>query len=133
MDNSTETLTKGCGMVNILLPLEISPTKVHGKNCIDPRNGTVATEWMQETLIADFKTFIPIYLFQEKWWARLSAQIYLELVDFEWAGKALKAICERAGKGEFLKAEKKVKKMGEVVGGGGEHGPRTRPELECKL
>jgi selenocysteine lyase/cysteine desulfurase len=133
MDNNTETLTKDCGMVNILLPLEISPTKVHGKNCIDPRNGTIATEWMQETLIADFKTFIPIYLFQEKWWARLSAQIYLELVDFEWAGKALKVICERAGKGEFLKAEREVKNMREAVEGGGKPEPRTKPELECKL
>jgi len=106
MDNSTETLTKGCCVVNVLLPLEINPSKVLGKNCIDPRNGMVATEWMQEALIADFSTFIPIYFFQGKWWTRLSAQIYLELADFEWAGAALKKICERAGKEEFLNASK---------------------------
>ena len=102
MDNSTGTLTKGCCMVNVLLPLEMNPSKVPGKNCIDPGNGMHVTEWIQETLIADFKTFLPIFFFQGKWWSRLSAQIYLELADFEWAGAALKEICERAGNGEFL-------------------------------
>jgi selenocysteine lyase/cysteine desulfurase len=108
MDNSTETLTKDCCLVNVLLPLEISPSKVAGKNCIEPGNGAIATEWMQEALIEDFNTFMPIYFFQGQWWTRLSAQIYLELSDFEWAGAALKAICERAGKREFLNVAKKV-------------------------
>lgn len=108
MDNSTETLTKDCCLINVLLPLEINPSKIPGKNCIDPGNRMVATEWMQEALIADFNTFLPIYFFQGNWWTRLSAQIYLELTDFEWAGAALKAICERAGKGEFLDVGKKV-------------------------
>ncbi|KAN0096323.1 PLP-dependent transferase [Hyaloscypha variabilis] len=108
MDNSTGTLTRGCCIVNVLLPLEISPSKVPGQNCIDPGNGMLATQWMEQTLTIDFKTFLPIYFFQEKWWTRLSAQIYLELADFEWAGAALKAICERAGKGEFLNVSEKV-------------------------
>jgi hypothetical protein len=108
MDNSTGTLTRGCCIVNVLLPLEISPSKVPGQNCIDPGNGMLATQWMEQTLTTDFKTFLPIYFFQEKWWTRLSAQIYLELADFEWAGAALKAICERAGKGEFLNVSEKV-------------------------
>jgi len=107
MDNSTETLTN-CGVVNVLLPLEISQTKVPGKNCVDPGNGMLATQWMQKTLIKDFDTFIPIYFHQGNWWARLSGQIYLELADFEWAGTTLKAICERAGKGEFLNVGEKL-------------------------
>jgi hercynylcysteine S-oxide lyase len=130
MDNSTETLTKDCCIVNILLPMEINSSKIPGKNCIDPESGMIATEWMQETLIADFKTFMPIYFFQGNWWARLSAQIYLELADFEWAGKALKAICERAGKGEFLMAGKK-EQVEVVTRGGRDHG--SKPQLESKL
>lgn len=101
MDNSTETLTTGCCIVNVLLPLEINQSKVPGKNCIEPGNGDIATEWMQEALIKDFSTFIPIYFFQGRWWTRLSAQIYLELADFEWAGMALKTICKRAGEETF--------------------------------
>jgi len=105
MDNRTGTLTK-CSIVNVLLPLEICKSKIPGKNCIDPENGMLATQWMQETLIEDFNTFVPIFFHQGNWWARLSGQIYLELADFEWAGTALKEICGRAGKAEFLSAGK---------------------------
>lgn len=105
MDNRTGTLTN-CSIVNVLLPLEICQSKTPGKNCIDPGNGMLATQWMQETLIEDFNTFIPIFFHQGNWWARLSGQIYLELADFEWAGTALKEICGRAGKAEFLSAGK---------------------------
>jgi selenocysteine lyase/cysteine desulfurase len=107
MDNSAGTLTN-CSIVNVLLPLEISQSKVPGKNCIDPGNGMLATQWMQETLISDFDTFVPIYFHEGKWWARLSGQVYLDLTDFEWVGASLKAICERAGKGDFLNVGKKL-------------------------
>ena len=113
MDNSTGTLTKDSCLVNVLLPLEISPSKIAGKHCIDPGHGAIATEWMQEALIEDFNTFMPIYFFQGQWWTRLSAQIYLELSDFEWAGAALKAICERAGRGEFLNVVRKFESRGQ--------------------
>jgi selenocysteine lyase/cysteine desulfurase len=118
MDNSTGTLTKDSCLVNVLLPLEISPSKIAGKNCIDPGNGAIATEWMQEALIENFNTFMPIYFFQGQWWTRLSAQIYLELSDFEWAGAALKAICERAGRGEFLNVAKKFESRGQKTESG---------------
>ncbi len=117
LDNSTATLTECC-IVNVLLPLEINSSKISGKSCVDPGNGMLATQWMQSTLIEDFKTFIPIYFFQEKWWARLSGQVYLEMADFEWAGLALKEICERAGKGEFLEVAKNLDDKGEAVEGG---------------
>jgi hypothetical protein len=40
---------------------------------------------------------------------RLSAQVYLEIGDFERAGRALGEVCERAGKGEFLTVAEKAK------------------------
>lgn len=104
LDNNTETLTNCC-LVNILLPLKVGESKVEGVNTIKPEYGFVATQWMQQTLIDEFKTFIAIFFFQGQWYARLSGQIYLDLSDFEWAGDALKQVCERAGKYEFLTAQ----------------------------
>lgn len=103
LDNASETLTDCC-LVNVLLPLQISDAKIEGKNTIKSEYAPRATGWMQQTLIDEFKTFIAIYFFQGAWWARLSAQIYLDISDFEWAGDALKQVCERAGKEEFLAA-----------------------------
>jgi hypothetical protein len=102
MDNSTNTLTECC-LVNVLLPLKISPSKIPGMNTIRPEHEPIAKQWMQETLIDDHKTFVAIYYFQSQLWARLSGQVYLDISDFEWVGRALKEICERAGKEEFVK------------------------------
>ncbi|KAF7343030.1 putative aminotransferase family protein [Mycena venus] len=38
------------------------------------------------------------------WWVRLSAMVYLEMADFEWAAGVLKKICERAEEGEWLES-----------------------------
>ncbi|ORY59643.1 pyridoxal phosphate-dependent transferase [Pseudomassariella vexata] len=60
------------------------------------------TEWMQETLIRDYKTFVVVYPHGHRLWTRLSAQVYLDLEDFEWAGHTLHELCQRVAKGEYL-------------------------------
>jgi selenocysteine lyase/cysteine desulfurase len=101
MDNSTNTLTDCC-LVNVALPLTASAEKIPGANTIKAEFGMKAVLWMQRVLIEEYKTFIAMYFFQGQWWIRLSGQIYLDLSDFEWAGKVLKEVCERAAaKGEF--------------------------------
>lgn len=59
--------------------------------------------WMQETLINEFNTFVAIYEYLGQIWVRISGQIYLELKDWEWLGGVLKHLCERVGNGEFTK------------------------------
>jgi len=71
----------------------------------------MAREWMQDTLIADYNSFLPVFQFQGKWWTRLSGQVYLDMSDFEWAGRALKALCERVGREEFWKGGKMGSKL----------------------
>jgi selenocysteine lyase/cysteine desulfurase len=100
LDNSTQSLTNCC-LVNVLLPIATNPSKIPGTNTIKPGVEGTAVLWMQKALIEDYKTFIAIYPFQGQYWARLSGQVYLDISDFEWAGKVLKTICERAGKEEF--------------------------------
>jgi len=39
-------------------------------------------------------------------WVRLSAQVYTDLDDFEYVGKALKEVCEAIERGEHVQDEK---------------------------
>lgn len=104
MDNSTRTLTR-CYLANVRLPMTASPTKKPGMNTVDAVHGFTAAHWMARRLAEDHKTFIAIYFFQNQWWARLSAQVYLDMSDFEWAGQKLKEICERVGRETFERAK----------------------------
>lgn len=81
LDNQSHTLS-ACFMVNILLPI----TK--------PTDALDITEWMQQRMVKRHRTFMPVFPFQGSWWVRLSAQVYLEDSDFEWAGWTLKELCE---------------------------------------
>jgi selenocysteine lyase/cysteine desulfurase len=118
MDNEEGTLTQCC-MVNVRLPLKVSHPEKHktapGEYAVKPGYDVEATDWMLDTLMNEFKTFIAIYYFQDAWWARMSGQIYLDMEDFEWAGRVLKELCERVGKGEYLVGGEKVdqKRVGE--------------------
>ncbi|KAJ5550304.1 Pyridoxal phosphate-dependent transferase major region subdomain 1 [Penicillium sp. DV-2018c] len=92
LDNAAHTLTDCC-MVNVLLPIT-KPTSgedslVRGLDA----SPTTVTEWMQQTMINSYRTFMPVFPFQGSWWVRLSGQIYLEASDFEWAGWTLKELC----------------------------------------
>ncbi len=100
LDNSTNSLTNCC-LVNVLLPLEVSDSKVAGTNTIKQEDALVALQWLQHTLVDDFRTFVPISFFQGQFWTRLSGQIYLDISDFELVGETLKKVCEKVGKQEF--------------------------------
>jgi selenocysteine lyase/cysteine desulfurase len=108
LDNDSQSLTR-CSMVNVALPLAVGPEE--GKPPLEgelaalpaiPQIETAAAmKWFLETLMDEYKTFVALYAYGGRWWARLSAQVYLEMDDFEWAGKTLKEVCERTAKGEY--------------------------------
>ncbi|PLB34158.1 putative aminotransferase family protein (LolT) [Aspergillus candidus] len=93
LDNPTHTYTD-CFMVNILLPV---PPKEN--ECMNWRGRPVnISEWMQRTMIEEWQTYMPVFWFKGAWWFRISAQVYLELSDFEWAGSAMKEVCQKVNK-----------------------------------
>ncbi|KAJ5716711.1 Pyridoxal phosphate-dependent transferase major region subdomain 1 [Penicillium malachiteum] len=102
LDDTDHCMTN-CSMVNILLPLE-RPTSGTGSlvKCKGSTETATITDWMQLTLIENWKTFMPIFPFQGRWWVRLSGQIYLDDSDFEWAGWTLKAVCEQLEQETFV-------------------------------
>lgn len=56
--------------------------------------------WLNKTAVTEFDTYLQIGWHANVLWVRLSAQIYLELRDFEWVGGKLKGLCERVNEGE---------------------------------
>ncbi|KAJ5835367.1 Pyridoxal phosphate-dependent transferase major region subdomain 1 [Penicillium robsamsonii] len=94
LDNAAHTSTD-CFMVNILLPIK-KPTSGNGSLVKGQgKPDTTVTEWMQQTMIKSYNTFMPVFPFQGSWWVRLSGQIYLETSDFDWAGWTLKDLCKK--------------------------------------
>lgn len=102
LDNAEHTITECC-MVNVLLPLSTSPFGNY--HVVKEEYFVDVIEFIHTTLIKDHRTFIALFFMQGQWWGRLSGQVYLDMSDFEWAGNALKDLCERVGKGEFLQVE----------------------------
>lgn len=58
-------------------------------------------EWMTRVLVDEYQTFIPVFYHAGRFWVRLSAQVYLDTSDFEWAGKTMKELCERVARKEY--------------------------------
>ncbi|KAK1773571.1 pyridoxal phosphate-dependent transferase [Copromyces sp. CBS 386.78] len=121
LENSKGTLVR-CAMVNVALPLVITSTstgddaevedmevkltekeekEVQGMHEIPQDEAVQAFNWMYKVLREEYNTFVPMILYRRRFWARLSAQVYLEESDFEWAGRTLKEVCERVAKGEY--------------------------------
>ncbi|KAK6853633.1 Hercynylcysteine sulfoxide lyase [Apiospora arundinis] len=105
LENSTGTLGR-CGMTNVALPVQIvqggssSSTEAGKDGAISVAEVPTVRQWILKTLMEDYNTFIPLFQGDGKIWARMSAQVYLEEEDFDWAGRTLLEISQRIAKGE---------------------------------
>ena len=84
LENAEGTLTKGCSMVNVLLPLNLH--ELEG-------SPSIIIDWISRSLIQKYRTFVPVFEHARVLWVRVSGQIYLCENDFVFLGKALRAIC----------------------------------------
>jgi hypothetical protein len=101
MENSTGTL-RNCGMANVALPIW-SVQGQDGEVVVSEEETQTAFQWILNTLISDYKTFMSLFLHGGRFWIRISAQVYVDFEDYEWAGDILKEICERVKAKEYLK------------------------------
>lgn len=106
LDNEVQSMTR-CSMVNVALPLAVEGAD--GAELADlpkiPQDEVQdVSNWILRTLVDEYKTFVALYIYGGRWWMRLSAQVYLEVDDFEFAGRTLKEVCERVAKGEYKSA-----------------------------
>ncbi|KAF5134020.1 Hercynylcysteine sulfoxide lyase [Metarhizium anisopliae] len=105
LDNSKGTMTN-CAMGNVSLPVWVGERGEGAKETdivVPEEDRDTVFQWITETLVRDYRTFMLRFIMGNRYWIRISAQIYLDLADYEFAAKALGDICERIGKREYLK------------------------------
>ncbi|PVI08716.1 PLP-dependent transferase [Periconia macrospinosa] len=106
LENEKATLMR-CPMVNVLLPLD--PHKMEGIAAeTGIGKGAVGMEvrnWIAQTLVSEYATFMAPMFYGGRWWVRLSGQVYLEMEDFEWAGSVLREVCGRAERGDWARGK----------------------------
>jgi hypothetical protein len=114
---------RDCAFANVRLPVDIlgeQQQQQHGA----ARDGGIAQEevrrvvdYMQETFLGEFDTFIAVYEYKGRLWARLAGQVYLDLQDWEWCAGVLKEVCGRVRKGVFRDGDREVGEGKEMEGG----------------
>lgn len=82
-------ISNRCGFANVRLPLDYQEITKG-----DAALATQCSSWMFSTLVEKHNTALLIAVYDGSWWARISAQIYLDLDDFVWLGDTLKAVCD---------------------------------------
>lgn len=95
MENEDDSLGE-CMLTNVRLP--ISYVADAGGNF---KEAVKLAQWFARTLLFEYKTYVGVYIHGERYWARMSAQVYLTLEDFEWTAKAMNELSERARNGEW--------------------------------
>ncbi|TFK49642.1 PLP-dependent transferase [Heliocybe sulcata] len=82
MDNEKGELT--ANMVNVGLPLDGVPATLE------------VDGFLKAQLLLEWNCYAAHYVHGGKWWARCSAQVWSEMSDFEYLGKAFTEICKQA-------------------------------------
>ncbi|BGO96076.1 hypothetical protein NBRC10512_007186 [Rhodotorula toruloides] len=87
-------------MVNVELPIPRPST-------FSPDDKRLLAAFWFKRLSENHNTIVPIFTHDDRYWTRLSAQVYNDMDDFRHAGQAVKRVCERIVGGEFRGADAK--------------------------
>lgn len=95
MQDTEKELRRECAMVMVRMPIDVKNGATIA-TAEAQKTGARVQSWMCEEMVRTHGTFIAIVFYKSRWWARFSAQIYLELGDFEWGATVLVKLCEKA-------------------------------------
>lgn len=95
MDGTAPLYSQTGAMTNLRLP--VIKSKVGSNAALWLQSG--AESWFFQSLLNEFKTVIPVFEYTGVIWARFSAQVWLEVSDFEYGARALLTLCERVNQG----------------------------------
>ncbi|KAK3374685.1 aminotransferase family protein-like protein [Podospora didyma] len=113
LENTQRTLRPRCMFANIRLPVTIVPAE---RGVQHPNDNAIITEDEVERVLAfiytklatELDTSLMVFAIAQSIWTRFSAQIYLEMSDFEWGARMLLNLCERIRAGEWKEEEDRV-------------------------
>lgn len=103
---NTSHPVRECCFTNVRLPLRIGPSPTFEEDgaeesvFVSVDEAPHVAQWIVDQTVKEFDTFIPTKVYAGAFWTRISGQIYLEIEDFEWAGRILQTLCERVERGE---------------------------------
>ena len=89
--------SKRCYFANVRLPIALGSEE--GK--VPAVDVVLIAQWIAEKLVTEYDAYLGIYFHAGKLWARLSAQIYIDLEDIEQGARFLKQLCQRVASGEY--------------------------------
>ncbi len=107
LENDEGTLGECC-FTNVRLPMALEEIQEAAeKRGHDWRNGDQCLEdrvrdFISGLTVTNHNTFMAIMFHGGAWWVRISAQIYLEKSDFEFAGEVLVELCAACRNGDFV-------------------------------
>ena len=99
MNNKGGTLNQCC-FAMVRLPLKFAletatESENPGEGFFAADDGPKIVKWIMDTLVIRHNTWIPAKFYCGAIWVRKSAQVYLDLGDFEWAAQILKGLCQQ--------------------------------------
>jgi len=106
MDNKSSTLSECC-FAMVRLPVQFvsqqQPRSETARDGVfDTKDGPKIVKWIMTTLKDKHNTWKPANFYCGAIWVRVSAQVYLDIQDFEWAARVLKELCRQAQDGRSL-------------------------------
>ncbi|KAF2967225.1 hypothetical protein GQX73_g6339 [Xylaria multiplex] len=94
----TNSRMRECYFANVALPLKIGEDEGE----IPPSHAKKVIQWFKEIGVSESHCYFQICIYRAALWWRLSGMIYVDVSDFSKGAEILKALCERAGRGEYI-------------------------------
>ncbi|KAF9882507.1 hypothetical protein CkaCkLH20_00543 [Colletotrichum karsti] len=83
----------------VRMPIQVGDDR--GKGQVPLEDVGLVTDWMHKAFADQFRTYMYLLFYRGAWWARLSAAVYVDFEDCQYAAKVLKDVSEQVRSGGY--------------------------------